>query len=287
MRSSRIRSPEFRSLLCKQGEHKPSSWPSRTVPQTRATQDETVSDGTRCTGGVAGRRCPDPRAPAQIPLPCSPQCAGRRFPAARLGSSSSGPRRRTASPAGQAREHRPAAAPAGPAPRRHSRTSALRVLKRGTERVVRGRQSAHAQGRGGRGARHGWGPLRAACSPPVPARPGEPSPHFFQQFRRWPVVLLWLRPVRRRRLGLTVARRRRELRSLEALRPALAHCEVRCGGGGGWEDRERRGTRRGRRVLQPRGLLATAQAGPDDGPRPHGEALRVRIASLRRGRGQP
>lgn len=221
-----------------------------------------MSDGTRCTGGAGWTPMPGSEGTSTDPPSLLTSVRRPPFPSPpdwdRAAAARGGARR-----PGEPGPGAPAAAaPAGPAPRRRTRGPRRSGAEAaGQSEWSGGQQSARAGARRqGRAARLGAS-ARRLLPRPSPRGPGEPSPHFFQQFRRWPVVLLWLRPVRRRRLGLTVARRR-ELRSLEALRPALAHCEVRCGGGGGWEDRERRGTaRRGRRVLQPRGLLATAQLG--------------------------
>lgn len=126
-----------------------------------------VSDGTRCTGGAGWTPMPGSRAPARIPFPAHLSAPAAVSLTARLGSSSSGPGRRTAS--------RRARAPAAAAPARPARRRTRGPRRSGAEAAGQssgqGDSKAHAQGRGGRGARHGWGPLRAACSPPVPARP--------------------------------------------------------------------------------------------------------------------
>lgn len=197
-----------------------------------------MSDGARRTGGAGWT--PMPGSEGTSPYPPSPLTSVRRslFPSPPdwdRAAAARGGARRPGEPGSGAPA---AAAPAGPAPRRRTREPRRSGAEAaGQSKWSGGQQRARAGARGTAGA-------SAPLLPRPSLRgPGEPSPHFFQQLRRWPVVLLWLRPVRRRRLGLTVARRR-ELRSLEALRPALAHCEVRCGGVWGWEDRERRATAR-------------------------------------------
>lgn len=172
---------------------------------------------------------PTPR-PAHLSAPAAVSLT------ARLGSSSSGPRRRTASRrAKPGHAGRCCTSRASPA-QAHSRTSALGCwsCRRGASQRRRRAQARRPR----QGAPRGPGAHRET-------RPSRPPPHLLQQLGRGPVVLVSPGPVRLRcRFGLTVARRG-ELRSLEALRPALAHGDVRYGGkiesGGQQQDAAGRG----------------------------------------------
>lgn len=164
-------------------------------------------------------------------VPSGPPPAHLSAPAAvsltaRLGSSSSGPRRRTASRRARSGSAGGCCTSRASPAQAHSRTSALGCWSCGT-----GARAGAGAGR--RRAALPHGPAGGPLPRPAPGAGGL-RPHLFQQLRRRPVDLLSLGPVLRRcQLGHTVARRG-ELRSPEALRPALSHDGVRWG-----EDRER------------------------------------------------
>ena len=147
---------------------------------------------------------------------------------ARLGSSSSGPRRRTASRRARlGSTGRCCTSRASPA-QALSRTSALVCWSCGTEQVVRGTAE-----RTRRGARHGWGP-RCPCSPAPPrAAPASPRLTFSSSSAAGPssssgsvpfapAASAWQSPV-----GENWGRLKRFVRLLPIAKCAV----VECGGG--------------------------------------------------------
>lgn len=224
----------------------------------------------------AGRSAARPRGPAAPRprpgrAPRSPERAGRRLPHRQAGVEQQRPEAAHGVPARQVREHRPLLhQPRQPRARALADLGArVLELRKGTGSEE---SSAPAPGLG-----------RSPRPSPAPLRPSarEPGSHLFQQLRRRPVVVLQLGAVLRRcQLGLTVAGGR-ELRSLEALRPAFAHGGVQTERG-----RQRRGgggCPAGGRAW-PRRRFARRLTWAGGPPEPTWEALRRR-ASRREGGG--